>query len=97
MWFFMVQAIPKSSSKKVNAFERAVIHCWINFPEPLASEHLVHFYLDREGWMITNVEFSEWVDIDGYMPVDEGFDYACEAEKSGSSFLFQTYLADNSK
>lgn len=93
----MVQAIPKPNSKKVDAFERAVVHCWINFPESKACEHLAHFYLDSEGWMITNIEFSEWVDINNYKPADEGFDFACEAEKSGASFFFQTYLADNSK
>ena len=58
---------------------------------------LVNFYLDQEGWVVTNVEFSAWIQAEQYKPENEGYKYALEAEKAGSSFLIQTYQADNRK
>jgi hypothetical protein len=97
MWFLLVQTIPKSNSMNTNAFERAVVHCWINYQERKGAEQLANYYLDEDGWMITNVEHREWVEISNYKVEDEGFEFANEAKKSGSSFFIQTYLADNSE
>ena len=93
MWFLTVQAIPKHDSPTMNNFSRAAVHCWVNFPDFEAANQLVNFYLDREGWVVTNVEFSHEVNAKNYTEHDEGYQYALEAEKDGSSFLFQTNLA----
>lgn len=94
MWFLTVQAIPKSDSLNTSGFSSAAVHCWINFPDFEAVVQLVNFYLDREGWMVLTIEFSHEVKIKNYTEVDEGYQYALEAEKDGSSFLFQTNLAE---
>ena len=93
MWFLTVQAIPKPDSLNTSSFSRAAIYCWVNFPDFEAATQLVNFYLDREGWIVTNVEFSHEVTLKHYKEHDEGYQYALEAEKDGSSFLFQTNLA----
>lgn len=93
MWFLTVQAIPKSDSLNTSGFSSAAVYCWINFPEFDAAAQLVNFYLDREGWIVTNIEFSSEVTLKNYSELDEGYQYALEAEKDGSSFLFQTNLA----
>ena len=93
MWFLTVQAIPKSDSLNTSCFSIAAVQCWVNFPDFDAATQLVNFYLDREGWLVTNVEFSHEVTLKHYKEYDEGYQYALEAEKDGSSFLFQTNLA----
>ena len=93
MWFLTVQAIPKPDSLNTSGFSSAAVHCWINFPDFEAVVQLVNFYLDREGWTVVNVEFSHQVNPKNYTEADEGYKYALEAEKDGSSFLFQTNLA----
>jgi hypothetical protein len=93
MWFLTVQAIPKPDAFKLSIFDSAAVHCWVNFPDFEAANQLINFYLDREGWIITNIEFSHEVNPKNYTEHDEGYQYALEAEKDGSSFLFQTNLA----
>lgn len=93
MWFLTVQAIPKPDSLPTSGFSKAAVHCWVNFPDAEAAAQLVNFYLDREGWIVTNIEFSHEVSLKNYKEHDEGYQYALEAEKDGSSFLFQTNLA----
>lgn len=92
MWFLTVQAVPKPDSLDNSAFASAAVHCWINFPDFDAAVQLVNYYLDREGWMVTNLEFSHQVNPKNYTEDDEGRRYALEAEKDGSSFLFQTVM-----
>lgn len=93
MWFLTVQAIPKPETLNTSGFSSAAVHCWVNFPDFEAATQLVNYYLDREGWTVTNIEFSHEVDLKSYTEYDEGYQYALEAEKDGSSFLFQTNLA----
>ena len=93
MWFLTVQAIPKPGALNTSGFSSAAVHCWINFPDYQATVQLVNFYLDREGWIVTNIEFSHEVNPKNYTEADEGFNYALEAEKDGASFIFQTNLA----
>lgn len=92
MWFLTVQAIPKPDSMMTDAFGAAAVHCWVNYPAQDGAEQLVNFYLDKEGWMVTNVEHAAWVDPAQYREQDEGFRYAAEAIKDGASFLIQTSL-----
>jgi hypothetical protein len=94
MWFLTVQAIPKPGSLNTSGFSGALVHCWINFPDFDAALQLVNFYLDREGWIVVTNEFSHQVRVKNYTERDEGYKYALEAEKDGSSFLFQTNLAE---
>ncbi len=91
MWFLTVQTIPKPNEISTADLDGAAVHCWINFPEFDAATQLANFYLDREGWLVTNVEFSEWVEISRYQPEDVGYKYATEAQNSGASFLIQAY------
>ncbi|MBX7173404.1 MAG: hypothetical protein K1X72_20715 [Pyrinomonadaceae bacterium] len=93
MWFLTVQTVPKNDSPQANNFSSATVHCWVNFPDLEAAIQLVNFYLDRKGWFVVTVEFSHRVNPQNYDKDDEGYQYALEAEKNGSSFLFQTNLA----
>lgn len=95
MWFLTVQAIPKPDTMITDAFGNAAVYCWVSFPALDGAEQLVNFYLDKEGWMVTNVEHSSWVNPEQYKREDLGFQYAMEAEKDGASFLIQASLPTN--
>jgi hypothetical protein len=95
MWFLTVQAIPKPNTLTTEDFGGAAVMCWINFPALDGAEQLANFYLDQEGWMITNIEHTAWVELNEYRKHDVGWGYACEAQNSGASFLIQAYMPDN--
>ena len=97
MWFLTVQAIPKPNVLATEDLGGAAVHCWINFPAPDGALQLVNFYLDNDGWLVTNVEYQTWVEIDQYNPEDAGYKYAMEAVKDGASFLIQAYPAEKVK
>jgi hypothetical protein len=91
MWFLTVQAVPKQNVLTTEDFGGAAVQCWVNFPSLDGAEQLVNYYLDQEGWVVTNVEYTAWIQSEQYKPENEGYKYALEAEKDGSSFLIQTY------
>lgn len=92
MWFLTVKAIPNPNSMNTSGFNSASVQCWVNFALLDGAEHLVRYYLEKEGWKVIETEFYQQINFENYQETDEGFSYAQEAHNDGISFLIQTDL-----